>query len=496
MNNEENIELHNTTIESAILSAVIFENDIFDEIADSLKARDFFLPGHKAIYNAMTYLSEKGKPIDEVFLLEEISKTEKYAQEVLINVMSSNPISNIDAYVTVLKELSQKRMLFDLALNIRKGIGGGEDTTQIMIEAMDMLDETQNITSEAQNDRKMSDITSEIRDDMEKARTGEKMPYYQTGYHQFDSQIGGFVENGLTVVAGRPSMGKSSFTSAPIVNTLKEGNSAALYSMEVADKNALVRLVSFKSQEPLSSIKKGLISGYDEFNEAMSFFENNEDNFSIIDRSGMTKKELELDIIRRIKKDSKLRLIVVDHLLQIQLDPNRHAPTELGDITKMLKRISQNYKVTVVLLSQLNRSVESRDNKRPMMADLQGSGSIEQDADLIVFLYRQEYYREKEWDQEKDGQYERKAIEQAEVIVGKNRDGPTGSVELNFRSITASFLTDHIPVSTTEYIPEDDNEFNASSFADNQHYEAPIKDNNDIIDADIEENTHVSMPTI
>ena len=493
---DESLELHNVTVEAAILSSVIFDNDSLDEIGDVLHERDFFMPIHRKMYSVMLSLREHDKPIDEVFLVEELNKTEKYVEQAMIEVLSSNPISNLKSYIEMLKGLTQKRILYDLSINIRKGLSDNPDTQKVLIEALDSLEEAQDASLIARKDRKMSDITQEIRDDMAKAQSGEKLPYYASGYAAFDSAIGGLVENGLTVVAGRPSMGKSSFTSGPIVDTIQRGDSAVLYSMEVADKNALVRLVSFKSQEPLSSIKKGLVTGYTEFNGAMEFFENADNTFSIVDRSGMTRRELELDIIKKLKKDPKLRLIIVDHLLQIQLDSSRHAPTELGEITKMLKRISQNYKVTVVLLSQLNRSVESRDNKRPMMADLQGSGSIEQDADMIVFLYRSEYYREKEWDQEKDGPYERKSVEQAEVIIGKNRDGPTGSVELGFRANTASFLTEYVPVSVTEYIADDDDEFNASEYAKNTDHKGSVKENNDIIEADIQESTQVSMPLL
>ncbi len=161
----------------------------------------------------------------------------------------------------------------------------------------------------------------------------------------------------------------------------------------------------------------------------------------------------------------------------------------------MLKRISQNYQITVVLLSQLNRSVESRDNKRPMMADLQGSGSIEQDADMIVFLYRSEYYKEKEWDQEKDGPYQRKDVEQAEVIIGKNRDGPTGSVELGFRAKTASFLKDYIPATITEYI-DDDADFNSSNFGENSNQKGSVKEHDDIIDVQEGGISLIDMPPI
>ncbi len=495
MSVEQDIQLYNVAVEAAILSAIVFDNDALDDLADKLSPDDFYVPSHKDVYSIMLSLREDGKPIDEVFLIEELSKVNKASEEVMLNILSANPISNTDSYILMLKELKQKRLLYDMSLKIRKSLHDENDTQKILIDAMDSIEEAQDSVAILKQDRKMSHIVDEIRIDMEKAASGEEMPFFETGYPAFDTAIGGFVENGLTVVAGRPSMGKSSLTSGPIMKTLENGESAALYSMEVADKNALMRLVSFRSQEPLSNIKKGMVQNYQSFNEAMDFFAGQDDKLYIVDRSGMTRRELEIDIIKKLKKDPNLKLIVVDHLLQIQLDTNKHAPTELGEITKMLKRISQNYQITVVLLSQLNRSVESRDNKRPMMADLQGSGSIEQDADMIVFLYRSEYYKEKEWDQEKDGPYQRKDVEQAEVIIGKNRDGPTGSVELGFRAKTASFLKDYIPATITEYI-DDDADFNSSNFGENSNQKGSVKEHDDIIDVQEGGISLIDMPPI
>ena len=282
---QKEILFYNTNIEYAILSSIVFDNDSIDAIEEKLNPGDFYLPANKHAYEAMLSLREDGKPIDEVFLLERLSKTEKYAEAALIEILSANPISNVTAYIEMLKELTQKRMLMNIHISIRKALDDEVDPQKVLIDTLDMIEDTQNISSIAQKDRKMSEITQEIRDDMAKAQSGEKMPYYASGYPAFDSVIGGLVENGLTVVAGRPSMGKSSFTSGPIVNTLESGDAAVLYSMEVADKNALTRLVSFKSQEPLSYIKQGLVNGLNEFNSAMSFFEENDDNFKIVERN-------------------------------------------------------------------------------------------------------------------------------------------------------------------------------------------------------------------
>ncbi len=326
-------------------------------------------------------------------------------------------------------------------------------------------------------------MVNECTHDMDKAQRGEKTPYFQTGYINFDSYAGGFVENGLTVVAGRPSMGKSSFTSGPIMSALTRQESIVVYSMEVEDKKALLRLISFKSEEPLSRLKVGLINNFEKYASTKKTLIGADTLLSIVDRTGMSLKDLEWDIIRRVKADKNIKSIIIDHLLQMSIDTNKHSPTELGNITKMLKRLGQKYKLSIVLLSQLNRSLESRDNKRPQMSDLQGSGSIEQDADMIVFLYRSEYYREKDWDSEKDGQYQKMEVENAEIIIGKNRDGPTGSVEIGFRSDTVSFLNDSGLIESIDYVDDD---------IIDEGEEATIKESEDIIHHD----SNVEMPLI
>ncbi len=487
-NNNQELELYSGAIETSVLSAIMFDESAIDDVMYTLTPNDFYLPVHAKVFAIMLDLVEKELPLDEGFIIPELKKTEKYAEEAVITIMSANPISALKSYVDKLREYTQKRTLFNLSISIRKKLTEDMDTTELLSTVTDEMDLLQAGMVSKSNSRNMEEIIDEIEDDMEKARTGEKIPYFKTGYVNFDSYVGGFVENGLTVIAARPSMGKSSFTSGPIVSAIERGEGAVLYSMEVADKNALLRLISFRSGEHLSALKVGMLNNITRYKETKDFFTGANSLFSIVDRSGMSRKDLELDIIKRLKANPNISTIMIDHLLQMYIDDKKHAPTELGNITKMLKRISQNYKVTIVLLSQLNRSVESRDNKRPMMADLQGSGSIEQDADMIVFLYRPEYYKEKDWDSEKDGEYTRPDIEHAEAIIGKNRDGPTGSVELGFKSKIASFVNDHQPIDEIEYVDE--------NIDINMGYEASTKDSDDIIYPDIEDSTHVQMPLI
>jgi replicative DNA helicase len=473
MSAQEEVVLYSKSIESAILSSVIFDEVVAEDILTELTPDDFYIPGYKTVFNIMVQLKKEGMPIDESFIQPRIEKVLKDWEMVIMDVLSANPISNISAYIDELKSYTQKRKLYSLSLEIRKALSDNKNTVDVITTVSNELDSIQDTVNTHTTSRHIEEIVTEIEEDMEKARSGEKAPFFKTGYVNFDSYVGGFVENGLTVVAARPSMGKSSFMSGPISSALERGEGAILYSMEVADKNALLRLISFRSQEPLSNLKIGSLMNYQAYKEAKDFFISSNPLLSIVDRSGMSKKELELDIVKRIRSDENIKVIFVDHLLQMQLDSNKHAPTELGDITKMLKRISQNFKVSVILLSQLNRSVESRDNKRPMMSDLQGSGSIEQDADMIVFLYRPEYYKEKEWNSEEQGEYQRPDTEHAEVIVGKNRDGPTGSVEIGFRAKTASFMNDNGLMEVIDYV---DDEYDA-----NAEYKASTKDSSDTI---------------
>ncbi len=482
-------ELYLPNVERALISSVIFEPEVFDEIARVLSPDDFFLPECRYIFQIAGDLQQEGRPIDDAFILPRLNKLINNAEVALVEIMGSTAISSVSGYVEQIKELSQKRKIYNISIEIRKQIEGDADSIVLINTIAEAVDSVQNNSKTANDARSMKEIVNEIEDDMEKARLNEKSPFVLTGYKSFDSYIGGFVENGLTVIAARPSMGKSSFTSGPIISSIVRGEGSVLYSMEVIDKSALSRLLSFKSQEPLSSMKMGTVENFKEFLAAKEFFINSNNLFSIVDRSGMTIRELEMDIIRRIKKDDNLKVIFIDHLLQMAIDTNKHSPTELGNITKMLKRLAQNYKKSIILLSQLNRGVESRDNKRPMLADLQGSGSIEQDADMIVFLYRPEYYKEKEWDSEKDGKYQRSEIENAEVIVGKNRDGPTGSVEVGFKSTTVSFLNDTGLISSVEYVDDD------IDYGENVHTEASVKEKDDTIPHE-GEYTQSEMPLI
>lgn len=448
--------LYNLAFERSILGSYLFDPAILEDKIGSLKSTDFYLPAHQSVYEAMISLMEKEHPVDEEFLKKELIKDHKFDEQVMLEIMMVNPISSIDAYLNEMKELSSKRSLLSFTTMIKRMVTEEDHHfEEIGVALTEQLEDILESSSSESKERTVTQIITEIKFDMEQARLGIKKPFLETGYREFDSRIGGFVLNGLTIIAARPSMGKSSFTTKPILTAMKRGEHVVLYSLEVIDKNALNKMIAYESQEHLSDLKNGVIKNFKRFKEAVDFLEKNEHLLTIIDWTGMTRSALESDMKKRLKKDDNVSTIVIDHLLQLSLDDKKHESSELGKITKMLKRIAQNFRKSVVLITQLNRKVEDRDNKRPMLADLQGSGSIEQDGDLIIFLYRPEYYKEKAWDSEKEGtEYARLEIEEAEILIGKNRDGPTGNVKLGFKAVTASFLNEVSVPTVVEYVYE------------------------------------------
>jgi replicative DNA helicase len=181
----------------------------------------------------------------------------------------------------------------------------------------------------------------------------------------------------------------------------------------------------------MDDLKYGKFSDLNKYRKAVEFYKSKEEYLHIDSTTGLTIEQVSANIENVVYKTKNLRIVLLDHLLQVNFMDRFDG---LGDLTKELKRLAIKHDITIVALSQLNRGVEKRDNKKPLMSDLSGSGSIEQDADTIVMLYRPEYYLEGEWNEEKNGPYVKKEIEDIELIVRKNRDGKTGVVNLKFES--------------------------------------------------------------
>lgn len=416
-------------IEKAILSTIIFNPILIDEINEILSADDFIMPINKTIYQEMNELNKKDLPIDEEFLRNNIKHIQ--IDNALIEILSANAISNHIAYCEELKEFSKKRKINLLFTEIKKILNENNSNSEDIInkinlelENIDLNNKTKEISTK--------EILTELLSDMNKAALNEDVLGQKSGLKALDNIIGAFEDGDLIVIAARPSMGKTSIISAITNQSLKDGHGVLIESLEMPAKKILARLISSRSGENLSNIKKGLLSNKEKFNEASNFFAC--ENLIINDGTYPTLTQLQNRIKKALRKNKKIKNIFVDHTGKIQLDGKTREDIEIGQITNSLKKIARDNNIRVFLLQQLNRSVESRDNKRPMLSDLKNSGNIEEDADVVLGLYRDSYYKAKE-----KSMFENN-IENAEIIILKNRDGETRTAKVSFEGRCARFI--------------------------------------------------------
>ena len=280
------------------------------------------------------------------------------------------------------------------------------------------------------------DTIKEFKADMQKALDGgAKILGQSSGLEALDNIIGAFEDGDLIVIAARPSMGKTSIISNIAIKALEEGRGVLIESLEMPRKKIVSRLIAARSQESLTDLKRGLVKNKDNFNAAVEFFENS--NLIIHDKAYPTILELQNRIKATIRRNPDIKNIFVDHTGKIQLLGKTREDIEIGHISAMLKKIARDYNIRVFLLQQLYRSLESRENKRPMLSDLKNSGNIEEDADIVLGLYRDSYYKK---DKDKPTIFNENAVEDAEILVLKNRDGRVGVAKVSFEGRSARFL--------------------------------------------------------
>lgn len=422
--------LYCINIEKAILSSILFNPDEIEEVSGVLKIEDLYLPAHQKVYQTMIDLYKEELPIDEEFISKRL-KSKKFDESILIDILGANPITNLEAYLNEIKEHSKIRQIGELSNNIKKLISDETVSHELITsinKTIDVIEDSGFI-----KEKKSIQIIEELKKDMELAASNDGIMLGQlSGLKSLDKIIGSFEDGDLIVVAARPSMGKTSFISTVTNNSLQNGFGVLIESLEMPAKKILNRLIASRSGESLSDLKKGLIRNKEKFNEACNFFAC--ENLILHDETYPTLFQLQSRIKRTLRKNPNIKNIFIDHTGKIQLDGKTREDIEIGHITNSLKKIARDFNIRVFLLQQLNRGVEARDNKRPILSDLKNSGNIEEDADMVLGLYRHSYYQSKQ-----QSMFE-KPIEDAEIIVLKNRDGETRTAKVAFEGRCARFL--------------------------------------------------------
>ena len=421
--------------ERAVLGGLMLETHRFDTVIQVIKENDFDGKDHQIIFQSMSELVEENKPLDPLTVSEKLDNKNSLnkvgGKDYLIELATSTPsAANLEAYAEIIRQRSITRKLMKANSDISELISNpqGQDGASLLDKAESMIfalnDET-NLND--QNLQSMRELIPSTMDRLhELSNKSDGLIGSSTGFKDLDNKLQGLQKGDLVVVAGRPSMGKTSFAMNIAENVLQndDSNGAVLiFSLEMPGESLTTRLLSGMTKLNQQNVRSGMLKD-DELRILLQQSEKLKNMPLWIDDSSiLSPMELRAKARRlaRTEKDG-LSLIVVDYLQLMQLPLSiENRVNQISEISRSLKSLAKELNVPVIALSQLNRAVEQRPNKRPIMADLRDSGAIEQDADVILFIYRDEVYNE---DSEQGNK--------AEIIIGKQRNGPIGTVNLTF----------------------------------------------------------------
>jgi replicative DNA helicase len=425
-----NVPPQNLEAEQAVLGGIFLNNTIFHTVVDLLRDEDFYSPVHKTIFQSFSDLYRQNVPIDLVTVSEHLKRSgrlDEVGGAVYLATLAEAVASASNAlhHAQIVREKSVRRGLIHAASQIiTESFGQSKD-----IDAL--LDESEQAIfaiSEAKSKpvfRSSKELVTKVFEHLEKrVERRELVTGVPTGYTKFDEITAGLQPTDLIIVAGRPSMGKTAFAlNMAMRSAIQHQVTTAIFSLEMSQEQLMMRMLCAWGKVDLTHIRSGFLNDEDWNRLYQAADALSRAPIYIDDTPALGTMELRARC-RRMKSERNLGLVVVDYLQLMRasrfIDSREQ---EISDISRTLKAIAKEMHVPVVALSQLNRKVEERTNKRPQLADLRESGAIEQDADLIVFLYRDDVYNKRD-DNPKRGV--------AEIIIGKQRNGPTGMVELTY----------------------------------------------------------------
>jgi len=430
---------HSLEAEQSVLGGLMLSSNAWDQVADKVTEADFYREDHRLIFRAVRDLHEASKPCDAVTVSEWFEShglTDQVDGGNYISQLANNTPSaaNAGAYAEIVREKSILRSLIDAGTTITSSAftSDGRESKTLLEEAERLV-----FAIADKGSRGGSGFIS-VQDSLKEAMAKiEELNAFEgditgipTGYQDFDRLTAGLQPSDLIVVAGRPAMGKTTFAMNIAEHAaIKHGKSVAVFSMEMASLQLVMRMFSSVGQIDQTRIRTGTLDDMDwpKLTSAMNLL--HKSKIYIDDTPALSPAELRARA-RRLKREHDIDLIVVDYLQLMSVpDSRENRATEIAEISRSLKTIAKELNVPVIALSQLNRALEQRPNKRPLMADLRESGAIEQDADLIVFIYRDEVYNKETGEKGK-----------AEIIIGKHRNGSTGTVHLAFQGPWLRFV--------------------------------------------------------
>ncbi len=420
---------HNVEVERSILGAVLLDNQALNAAAQVLGPDDFFSDANRLIYEAMTWLSERSEAIDTVTLREELVRRDVLERAggaaYISSLIDGLPAAaNVDQYARIIKDKAALRNLIGASNSIiRMALEGAIETDDLLDRAEHSIFaiSESNIRRGFLSVRDVAfDAMKEIEELMER---GDYVTGVPTGFKRLDALTAGLQPGDLVILAARPSMGKTSLALNVAQHVaLEAGGSVGVFSLEMSVQQVIRRLVTAVAKVDAHKLATGFLSSGDKDNLLDGLHKLSETKIFIDDSASLTALEMRAKA-RRLKAEHGLDLLIVDYLQLVRGNTrtdNRNL--ELGEISRSLKALAKELQVPVLALSQLSRATETRSGHRPQLSDLRESGNLEQDADVVAFIFRPEVYNQE--DPELEGL--------AELIIAKQRNGPTGSVPLAF----------------------------------------------------------------
>ncbi|MFY9088941.1 DnaB-like helicase C-terminal domain-containing protein [Arcobacter aquimarinus] len=428
--------IHSINIERVVLSSILFNPEEFEDIAEILKSKDFYLPAHKKIFEVMTQLSNEEIPIDEEFIRPRITAKE-VDDSILIEILSANPIANSKAYATQIKDASIKRDLVALATTIKKVAIEDDISAAVALETIE--DEFSKI-SLIDNSSSNKNLSEQMREFDENFNNLQNKPIgLEVGMKQFKNKLI-FEPGDLVVIAARPSMGKTSLLLKFMNYWIKNDIGVLFDSLEMPSQKIIRRIIAAMNQENLSDLKKGVVKDIAKYRETFDFLSNTK-NLILHDKSYVPISYLRAKARKILKKNPHIKVWAIDHLKYIKSKGENRA-LEVSTITKEMKAIAKEFGIVVIALSQLRRIDDKATKFRPQLTDLRESGSVEEDADIVIFPHRESYYDRTTKNKKEE------PIHDADLIVAKCRDGEPFTVTCQFNGPTTSF-GDFVSISYT-----------------------------------------------
>ncbi|GAA3199878.1 replicative DNA helicase [Lentilactobacillus kefiri] len=445
MSNEFVNELppQNIDAEKAVLGSIFLSTDALVESMEFLESDDFYKHSHQIIYKDMVELNDRDEAIDVVtitnILTEQNNLDDVGGMEYIADLAGSVPTAaNVTYYAKIVKDKAILRRLIQTATNIvTNSYNTDDDVTTVLDDAeRDIMNVAENRTMSGF--KPIKEVLNNAFNEIDRlSKEGDAVTGLSTGYPELDKITTGLHKDELIILAARPAVGKTAFALNLAQNVgTKTDKTVAIFSLEMSAESLVNRMLCAEGSIDANHLRTGQLTEDEWQNLVVAMGSLSRANIYMDDTAGIKMSEIRAKCRRLAKESGNLGLVVVDYLQLIEGSNAENRQQEVSGISRQLKKLAKELHVPVIALSQLSRGVEQRQDKRPVLSDIRESGSIEQDADIVAFLYRDDYYRDEDGDDSDDsgseGEDDENNVGEVEVIIEKNRSGPRGTVKLLF----------------------------------------------------------------